>query len=87
MVEFVINDSPSQSIGYTPFYLNYGYHPVTPMELLKDADSMTMEGVNQFVTRMEETFKRATKYLTRAQERQKVLSDQWRREQTFQIGE
>ena len=34
MVEFVINSSPSQSTGYTPFYLTYGYEPVTPLDLI-----------------------------------------------------
>ena len=30
MVEFVMDNSVSQSTGYTPFYLNYGYEPCTP---------------------------------------------------------
>ena len=34
MAEFTINNTPSQATGYTPFYLNYGYHPCTPAELI-----------------------------------------------------
>ena len=30
-VELVINSLPSLSIGFSPFYLNYGYEPVTPI--------------------------------------------------------
>ncbi len=48
-VEFVINNSPAQSTGYTPFYLNYGYHPCTPVHLIRDYDSTLIEGVNKFL--------------------------------------
>ena len=44
-VEFAISNHPTQTIGYTPFYLNYGFHPCTPMDLIKDSDSTLMEGV------------------------------------------
>ena len=37
LVEFVINNNPSQSTGYTPFFLNYGYYPATPMDLIHDS--------------------------------------------------
>ena len=33
--EFAINSLPNRSTGYSPFYLNYGYHPVVPSELIK----------------------------------------------------
>ena len=59
MVEFVINSNPSQSTGYAPFYLNYGYYPATPLDLIQDAETTTVEGVNQFVQRLEKTFARA----------------------------
>ena len=29
IVEFVVNNSPTQSTKHTPFYLSYGYHPYT----------------------------------------------------------
>src|ERR1700676_5702092 len=29
--EFAINNSTSASTGHTPFYLNYGEHPATPL--------------------------------------------------------
>ena len=31
IVEFVVNNSPAQSTGYIPFFLNFGYHPCTPI--------------------------------------------------------
>ena len=87
LVEFVINSSPSLSTGYAPFYLNYGYYPATPLDLIQDTDTTAVEGVNQFVQRIEKTFAQANQMLQRAQERQKVQADQRRREQTFAVGE
>ena len=86
-VEFVINNNPSQSTGYTPFFLNYGYHPATPMDLIRDSQSTAVEGVNVFMQRMERTFSRASQMLQRAQERQKIQADRKRREQVFRVGE
>ena len=34
LVEFVITSSPSLSTRYAPFYLNYGYYPATPLDLI-----------------------------------------------------
>ena len=56
-------------MGYAPFYLNYGYYPATPLDLIQDAETTTVEGVNQFVQRLEKTFARANQMLQRAQER------------------
>ena len=35
-VEMTINSLPNSSTGYSPFFLNYGHHPVLPVELLKE---------------------------------------------------
>ena len=86
-VEFVINNSPTQATGYTPFYLNYGFHPCTPADLIRDSDSTMIEGVNQFVDRMKRNFSTATKFLHRAQDRMKGQADQKRREQRFSSGD
>ena len=63
LVEFVINSSPSLSTGYAPFYLNYGYYPATPLDLIQEAETTTVEGVNQVVQRLEKTFARANQML------------------------
>ena len=56
MVEFIINSSTSPTTGYTPFFLNYGFEPTTPLDLIRDADMTRIEGVNVFVSRMKRTF-------------------------------
>ena len=88
IVEFVINNSPSQSTGYTPFFLNFGYHPATPLDILRDVDSSCVETVQVFTRRMQQAFSRATctTFIER-QQRQKVQADRRRREQTFHIGD
>ena len=45
--EFAINNSYQQSIGTTPFYLTYGYHPSMPM----DVGISQHAGVNDFLHR------------------------------------
>ena len=87
IVEFVVNNSPAQSTGYTPFFLNFGYHPCTPIDILRESDETTIETVNQFTLRMQRAFSRAQFYLHKAQERQKVQADKRRREQVFHVGD
>ena len=43
LVEFAINNSKQGSTRYTPFYLNYGRHPVTPTTLGLSTDSTHRE--------------------------------------------
>ena len=52
IVEFVINNSPTHSTRYPTFYANYGYHPCTPVDILKDSEETTIENVNQLSLRM-----------------------------------
>ena len=52
IVEFVVNNSPAQSTRYMPFFLRYGYHPCTPVDVLMDSMETTIENVNQFTLRM-----------------------------------
>jgi hypothetical protein len=87
MVEFVINSSASPSTGYTPFYLNYGFEPVTPLTMIRDVDNTNIEGVNVFVSRMKKVFKMAMQMVHKAQQRQKHQADQRRREQRFHSEE
>ena len=87
LIEFIINNSPAQSTGYTPFYLNYGYHPATPLDLIRDSRTTAVEGVNVFTQRLERISQRAGQMLQRAQERQKIQADRRRREQVFHVGE
>ena len=52
IVELVINSLPNQSTGFSPFYLNYGYEPVTPIQLLKGDEEIKTESIGSFVRRI-----------------------------------
>ena len=54
-----INSLPNSSTGYSPFYLNYGYHPVLLVELLKGDENVPMEAVENFVERVQNEWRRA----------------------------
>ena len=51
-VEMEINSSPNQSTGFGPFFLNYGYEPVMPIQLLRGDESSKIESVASFIQRV-----------------------------------
>ena len=48
-VELVINALPNQSTGFSPFYLNYGCEPVTPIQLVKGNEEVKTESIGSFI--------------------------------------
>ena len=67
----MMNSSASPTMGHTLFYLNYGFEPVTPMDLIRDVNQTNLEGVDVFVKRMKKTFRLAMQMVQQAQQRQK----------------
>ena len=53
MIEFAYNNSIHSSSGFTPFYLCYGRHPVSPVNLLSQVESKN-EAANSFLRQLEE---------------------------------
>ena len=51
-VELVINSLPNKSIGFSPFYLNYGHEPVLPIQLIKGDEEIRTEIIGSFVRRV-----------------------------------
>ena len=64
IAEFVINNPLASSTGYTPFYLNYSYHPCTLVDVPRDAEETTIENVNQFTLRMQRHFHKPNSFFT-----------------------
>ena len=56
-IGFAINSTPNRSTGYSEFFFNYGYTPVTPIQLLDKRSTSKVEAVTEFVSRMERTFR------------------------------
>ena len=65
-VELVINSLPNQSTGFSPFFLNYGYEPVTPMQLLKGDEPASTESVASFVRSIASDWELARENLERS---------------------
>ncbi len=87
MVQFVINSSPSVTTGYSPFFLNYGFHPVTPLEMMRDREECTVESTKDFLTRMETIFIAAKKQMEKAELQMKQKADKRRREVSFEVDD
>ena len=51
-IELVINSLLNQSTRFSPFYLSYGYEPVTPIQLLKGDEEVKTESIGSFVRRV-----------------------------------
>ena len=65
-VELVINSLPNSSTGFSPFFLNYGYEPVTPIELIRGDELATTESVASFIQRVASDWKLARENLDRS---------------------
>ena len=86
MVEFAYNNSVHSSSGYTPFYLCYGRHLVSPVNFVSQVESKN-EAANSFLRQLEEDVAQALQNLRRAQDRQKEYADRRRRDVEFQVGD
>ena len=65
MIEFAYNNSIHSSSGYSPFYLCYGRHPVSPVNLLSQVESKN-EAADSFLRQLEEDVAQALLNLKRA---------------------
>ena len=86
-LEFAYNDSVNATTGFTPFYMNYGKHPLTPLALLKDGETSGVETTDAFVSRMQTDLARAKESIKKAQERQMTNANRHRREHVFKQGD
>ena len=86
-VEMTINSLPNSSTGYSPFFLNYGYHPVMPVELLKGDEEVQIEAVENFVERVQNEWKQARKNLLHSVQTQQRYYNQRHRAVEYAVGD
>jgi hypothetical protein len=84
LVEFAINNSWQESIGCTPFFMNYGEHPLTPADLDLPA---RVPRAAQFVSDIERHVKLAKRRWAEAQQRVKERVDAKRRSVSYSKGD
>jgi hypothetical protein len=80
MAEFAINNSYQESVGNTPFFLNYGQHPLTPVSVKHDS---AVPAAKQFSLGVQAAVREAKQLLAAAQDRQKALANAGRRDVVF----
>ena len=85
LVAFAMNNAKSSSTGESPFYLNHGSHPSTPVSVgLPQGRIPTLDAV---FSSMDGTLARARELLKAAQDRQKAYADKARAPHTFQADQ
>jgi hypothetical protein len=82
--EFAINNAFNHTTGSTPFRLNAGQDPLTPLSI--EAETRVPAAAD-FVTEMHDSLQQARVALLAAQERQKAYFDKGRRPQEFSAGQ
>ena len=86
-VEMAINLSPNQSTGFSPFFLNHGYEPVTPIQLLRGNESTKMESVASFAQRVTSDWNLARENLQQSLGLQQKYYDQKHRDVHYNVGD
>lgn len=84
LAEFAINSSVNPTTGYTPFYLMYGHHPATALDLANEA---LVPQAQNFIENMSEALEHAKAKIHEAHVRQATQVNKHRRDITFQVGD
>lgn len=82
--EIAINNSAQSSTKFSPFFMNYGFHPNFPLRQKLKANNPTAEDVFQTLS---STLEQAKLNLQRAQQRQSHYANLKRREVEFEVGD
>ena len=85
-VELVINSLPNSSTGFSPFFLNYGYEPVTPIQLLRGDEIARTESVAAFAQRVASDWNLARQNLDRSIRLQQKYYDK-HRDVGYKVGD
>lgn len=87
MLEFAYNNSVHASTGYTPFWLNFGFHPRVPFSLVNPQIVTPNPQATDFAQAMAADLAAARANLLRAQQAQARAMDRRRRDEQFVIGD
>ena len=88
MAEFAANNAVNVAIGYTPFFLNSGNHPIVPSILLHGGDvSSRVEAVQTMVDRMKTALEEAQANLSVAANQAKAYADVSWHEEKYEVGD
>ena len=83
--ELVIHLLPKLSTGFSPFYLNYGYEPVTPIQLIRGDKLAKIESVVSFAQRVASDWKLARENLEQSLRLQQKYYDKKHRDVGYKV--
>lgn len=86
LLEFAYNDTVNASTGYTPFYLNYGQHPLTPLALTSPVRTADKLATN-IVADLRVHLQRAKTAIQAAQQRQAKYYNRGKSAPSWKAGE
>jgi hypothetical protein len=84
-VEFAINNSWNESIQNTPFFVNYGQHPLTPV--LADGERGSPPTAQAFTEAWQAAVAKARRCMQAAQQRQQRYANKHLREVQYKVGD
>jgi hypothetical protein len=86
VVELAYNAHKHASTGVSPFYANFGRHPVMPMDLLASFP-LQKQSVEQLVQNIHDTMHTVKQHLAVAQQRQAKAANRRRRHVEYVVGD
>jgi hypothetical protein len=84
--EFAYNNAKSASSGFTPFELDNGKHPLTPINLA-NKNITNVDAADKFHEEWKNNLQRAADTLRMAQERQTKYANESRRDEVYKKGQ
>ena len=87
LAEFAANNAVNVAMGYSPFFLNSGDHPILPSTLLQGHGTSRVEAVQLMVERMKTALEEAQANLAHAQRRAQYQANKSRWDETFKVGD
>jgi len=86
MMEFAYNNSINPSTGFSPFFLNQGFHPLVPTSLVKPIVTPA-PAVADFIQQQSSALAQAQDAIAQAQLQQKQYADRSRQPVPFAVGD
>jgi hypothetical protein len=86
IVEFAYNNSVQATTQHSPFFLNHGRNPLTPLSTAVPTRS-SVPAVAEYVGDLQKALHSAKSNISSSQQRQKYYADRKRRDHPFQVGD
>lgn len=87
MAEFAYMNSHNDSIGTTPFYLMYGYHPEVRYEVEDDSTEGEVPAANERIKKLQALRDEAAEHLRNAYKAQAKYYNKSHKPQTYKVGD